>query len=442
MNFENGEFVRLPVQDTPNVLSYLRDHQGIDYVLKNKMSHEIIHWSLADNNSYICNAYNGFGGCYKDEDDKWISIDRIYGNTSNIMLNRNERFQNSTTWCNVIKLDFLDKDINDVVEDIESLIKYCSIFNTSGGWVNNLKYTGIDKETLKIPVLIVNTRTWNVLSGKLSNFYDTYTFGKGSKLVVLNGGYVFFTENVLLNDTFVYRQFMHALDELLRTQSSQLKTIDIMKLRKLYELLNANSSIKGQSIQILGSSVSIYPADGPTRHVDEVEYYKNDRNKGTYVYRHFGKIKPTFIEFGDDTNFNYRYSKIVILEGSAEFQQKMNIMKTYSEAGYLPKYPSIGYYYINNEKIENYLGADWWKFEQKMFNSSLVLKLIPEFNLVIEEPTEYFDPTPMINDLLKETYKIDGNRLNYVFSLYKYDLIPGEMNVNEGQKYNLKIILK
>lgn len=444
VEFVENAFKKVGSESAPNVLSYLKDNMGIDYVMENKISPQIIHWSLVGNNSYIFNVYNGFGGYLQSGSGEIISLSHVYDNSANILINKNIKVQNSMTWCNMIKLEG-SFNLNDLATNLDGLTPFYSTFSTDGGWVNNILYRSIkvdEPQSVDILVMFIPDDVYSDVCDRVGYFYPEIDCGL-TKVIKVDDKFLFIAKTSDMgNDMFAYKGFTNTLKDVDTDESA------FSPLGTLVEIMINNSNLLGQDIISLQTSVDVEKAKGPTMDTAEVEYYKNDSIKSEYMHRYFGKIRPTFVSVNGDIDFNYRYSKTVLKVGQSETDTQLETLNKYLNLGYLPKYPSIDYYYISKDD-ETYVtpvgSNNIRKDEWKVFDSNKLLMLIPEFTITLtndENPEWKVDQR--VKNFLREVYNTSGSSLDYINSLYKYEMSFEYKCLKNTKKLNyfLKITLK
>lgn len=431
-----------PYDQKYNVLNYLKDNICQNYIQKNKISQQIIHWSLADNNEYIFNIYNGFGGYYIENvnnEQRIKYIDKVYGNAPLITDSKYSPANNSLNWCNNIKLTSGSNMHPGVLKELS---KYCSKFEVNG-WVNGLKY---EKGDLENHINLLFVEIPDKQNGTETNF-NTFleTFDQSSNIRPENSDdrmYVFYETNTIFIfckrvNIYTYENFILELGNLKDEQPL---------LEKLYKFLIDNRSRPSLQTILLKKSLSIHRVDGPSLSTNEIEYYKSN-NPGSYCCRYFGKIKPTFISSDNVKFFNYKYSKLVYTKNSFE---KSDFRK-YINSGYPPIYPSINYFYLlKNKENYNTNAAPYKTYEWQSFNNNELLVLKSEFDILlmsgIDKNTGEKTPlSNLIKQFLESQYNIKSdNIIDYIYDLYEYEYSFDYIDKEDIQnyKYYVKIKLK
>lgn len=401
-NYNYNESFETERKSKPNpALKYFEDYNCIDLLYKNKICPDIIHWSLTDNNDYIFNIYPNM---YR-ETDLWTTTTKYN--------------DNGTFWCN--------GEVNDEIsENIEAEIKkipYSKFtkFSPSSNIINNVKYKNIN-DTFYL--------YW-VKSEKIQeNAISIY------KITGAENYYVIVVNN---KDDITYAKFFE--ETITRIKD---KTNNNFKENKLEQLGDIDAYPT-----ILRVDNSIYKtfSKSPSDNSKEL-IYKKCTIPGLYLFRHFGKIKPTFIDF--DKNDRYEIKKITI-------QEYNDFWNEFISTGYLPLYPSIKssnndeYFYLKkldkNNKNEN-------SVERKWFLDSNILVIESNFEISGEERVNIndnkIDAENIIKKELKTYYNINDNdqTIDYIYNLYNikynfdYTVVEDDKNKYFKYTYIIKLSLK
>lgn len=392
-------------KDEPNpALKYFEDYNCMDLLYKNKICPDIIHWSLVDNNDYIFNIYPNM---YR-ETDLWTTTTKYN--------------DNGTFWCNGE-----DKSITTDIEDEIKLLSFSSFtnFTTQTNIINNIKYNNIEE-----PFYLY----WiNIIS---SNDSDTESYPK--IYCKLDGYYVIVVNN---KDDITYANFFKKVEnnEIYRDDS----IIDTKDFDHVKDLLKQLSPENITYPTILRIDNSIYKTFSKSPSSDSKELvYKKCTIPGLYLFRYFGKIKPTFIDFGK--NEHYKIKGITKQEYDDSWNELIG-------TGYLPLYPSIGYFYIEklhkSKKNEN-------SIERKWFLDSNILVVESNFEISGEEYVNIndnkIDAENIIKDELKTYYNIkdDNQTIDYIYNLYDikynfdYTVVEDNKNIYFKYTYVIKLSLK
>lgn len=433
--------------DSQNVLNYLKDNKCVDLIRKNKLSQDIIHWSLYDNNSYIFNLYKGFYG-YSFNDGKFINHGNyLYDNEPDLYVKEYNVTKNNSNWCNILRSRVSGSVIDSFITDIEdnpiNYEKYFTKFSKGINWVNNVKYNIVNDvfnkyENIYIMSIVgIPKDTLNHL--KMQNMQDDVNNGEDNNLVLMvtekeKSLFIILLTDNISNITYSKIKSISLDDEYITI----LKTI----------LDSANSTINPPMIRI-SNTVDLQLADSPSLNSSEITYYKSNKSGGI-VLRYSGKIKPTFIKSINDINFNYTYSKLVMT--GQEIKQYEQYLK-YKSTGYLPQYPSIGYTDIRNigktiyeDKNKTHIPN---KPEYTIYKDSICYNLLPDISTTInskkDENGNYIKLKELVKNYIKELYNIQNDdTLDYICSLYNYksSFDYKESNNIDDYIYNVEIKLK
>lgn len=467
-----------PTPEEPNVLDYLKDYNCIDYVQKNKMSQPIIHWSLIDNNDYIFNVYNGFGGYHIDhEDNKYKYTNHKYDNAHNLISNSDyELSQNTNCWCNSIIINpFLPTQDTDEKNNstnylsiihTEQLSSYFSRFS-EGVWNNGVKYLetslknnsnstdndGITSVITSVDMLILGCplNTVNLTAFLQSNGVQIIT-GNNVKYIILNKvngkiSVIFIItgkdrENTIDNmRKFTFQDALNNLKSKPTDVATNATTEDVKTILNLLNSLKSDTKVFTPSC-----SLDLRRIEGLSLDISEIFYSKN-HNKGDYVERYFGKIVPTFINPKSDIDYNFKYFRKKLSD-----EEKTKIIK-YSKQLKEPIYPSTGYFFMDKyrEEYDNKSYTENTEKEINSFNFNIIRNLRTEFNWILtQEPVngKYKTIRELVREELGKYYKLEGDEhsdlLNYIESLYdcnsSFDYVDPR-NIRT-YKYMIKLTLK
>ena len=449
----NGELIE------PNVLEYMKDYKCVDYIDKNKITQPIIHWSLYDNNDYIFNAYNGFGGYHITGVNTMEYSDHKYDNTPSLRHTEFVAPQNSNCWCNSIILnpqmeqglgtEDTDISISNVfrLAHAKNIETYFSDFG-SGIWNNGLKrerIEGSEDNSGHYKILIVGHKSdigWGIANIGLNDSIGLTFFGdSGITYVLFNIWRDEISDVETAVNGFTLNKAKKALEALLKALLKSLDTDEdtVKEVKGLLDLLN---SIKDTTkLYMCPESLELRRVDSSSLQTDEM-YYEKSSKPGTYVERYFGKIKPTFIVPGD-IDFNYKYFKVVATQNNIHLQN----VKKYNKYIGSPVYPSIGYFFLDKISM-NYNDSSGAEQETNSFNSNTIRCLRPEFEWILTQSPDsngqYLKIKNLVQNKLNEYYNIEqGDLSDYIMSLYEYtssfDYVEGSIT---DYKYDIKLTLK
>lgn len=426
-----------------NVLDYMSDHKCIDLISSNKFSPSIVHWSLEDNNDYIFNVYNGFGGFYIDVDGKTRNIYRRYGSFPNLINSNYTAAQNNIGWCN--HWEGL-MNMEDLSEFINNTISYVDRFSEIGGpWMNGVKYEfnqSLRKGDKKTSVFAstFDNEAWRVLF----TMYSQYLKNENLFIIPiadLSNEVLLFVAGRTYND-ITYKNVKDVLSSL------DPKSLSINDSN----LLNYISSVIEPTTYKFNKGVYIDKAPSPSVKSSEITYFKNDENESIYIDRYDGKIRPTFIDPSHDSRFNYLYTKKIYGKDDFKLDKPASIYSLYSSSGFEPLFPSIEYCSIESvrQNYEDYRGVVGEELlEVKWFNWSHYIELAPEINLTCRKSGD--DRSKELDDLILDElaviYKFEDRRdprLKYIYGLYNtysdFDYI--DKKSHNDYIYTVKLTLK
>ena len=465
-----------------NVLSYLQDYNYIDHIDKNKLTQSIIHWSLADNNDYIFNLYNGFGGILqRDTEDSFYKIPHLYANTPNLSIKDYDEHSNNIRWCNIVKLDTKKYDDKLFISSaIEYFIlqnqKYYSKFGDKK-WVKNIYYTS-SKSEYDINAIVLQTDIENenddickylFNSSNYSNLIQKYYFvghlvledekiglavigddvnqipsitiilykNMLKKITITNFKNIKFHDENSVPINFFYEPGKNRYNEYLYD------TINIKYTTYFYELQNIlTNGFSLPFIALLDKSIRAVKSNSPLQKTTECYYIKYPYSP-SYMLRYSGKIKPTFISKDsiDAGYFNFKFYK--------KYANDLNEIKdnnVLEETNFNAKYPSINYYplikriqkydIINEYNYEdnNVLNDDSIKYnytDLNFFNDNYMYVLKPQMNVKLHSKKDEFGNYVKLKDLIKEYLSdfynvnhendtIKQKTVDYIFNQYTY----------------------
>ena len=412
-----------------NVLDYLQDYKCIDLMDKNKITQNIIHWSLYDNNDYIFNIYNGFSGFSGD-----TTHNHLYSNAPDLSNKSYNKSFNNTGWCNLISINYegtYDELLNKVKKESSNILIYSTKHSTQFGqnWIKNIYYPEIGKNN-PINVLLVHNNLTLLDGDKKYKVTDVVTDedvkGKLEKLKVKNWPVPVRSKQIgtnnslniyIINSTNVILVADDLTDLTFASVSSLKNTGEPQDI--FDELVNI---MKGVDVSNNPPVITpIYTLDleyakSPSLSTSEIEYYKSN-NGGMYVLRYSGKLKPTFIS-PEDELFNYAYVKIIYNP-----KEKNDEYIDLSSSGFFPLYPSVNYYAFKHFKINYKHNQFIQNYEYKWYEDNSILYLIPTFETQFKSECvdgKYKSIQSFVRDYLKNYYNIDNDQLlDYICSLYE-----------------------
>jgi hypothetical protein len=459
-------------------LSTFEDYKYIGLIDKNKITPNIIHWSLTKNNDYIFNLYPKANlntniwsedATYDKNCLNWCNNDILYGNT--ISWSQNTGTGN---WEFTVKdkkgTSFVSKyDIIDKIREISN--EYYTAFDIDDIFVNNISYKNQNKRKIYLYI--------NVITG-FKNFLGDGVNGKfplESQLVYLKHnttvcGCIYSMSNnyhnIIIDSEYInmvtYRNITNStigktiLDEAMYNYSGgNISSIinSSMLLSKQYvddngdlyyfefgKLLN---NVTDPIILPFNNSIVKIPQDFNDKQYSTTEInYKKILIPNNYLFRYDGLIKPNFVDFLNSSNEDYIIRKITTNEYN---EDTSNVgWKKLLKKGIPATYPSIGYYYLNkrDDIDDEYIYNS--KIETHSYDNSFVYVLLNEINLniIMDRSKDKRSVKENIKNIIKYYYNINDNKiLDYIYNLYEYELTFDYINNDINMyKYYIKLKLK
>lgn len=445
-------------EEPPLVQSYLEDNKCIDLINRNKIDQKYIHWSLADNNDIIFNLYDGFAG-YDSYENRKFYYAHTYKTATNLQLrSKTDQSNNVYYWCNFLNIT------NSNYINVDALCKNASPIN--GHYLNNIYFDNYDPKGIEYYCAIISSTTEKTIYGILTNIVKGYVINEekydpNCSIILyipkhepddVEKVYLFIVCNTANDKILVYNIVEKLLKELSNPGS---KLSDQKKYIKFYT--DYFQSIQQPKLVFYTNSIAPRLAIAPENEdIDEIEYYKCKLSNYRYVLRYDGNIKPTFIDPLLNKEFNIFYWKKQI-----DLQEPENyyvqILKKYSISKLPAKYPSIEYFPLNQEELNNSYynkykigeGDNENKFditygvEYKWFNNSLV-KNLPykiSFNQIDDGSRSSID---IIKDKLKTVLKNSKDEV-YDYIINQYNIESNiDLDIIESNKqiYKYQINMK
>ena len=450
-----------------NCLDYLQDYKCIDLIDKNKISPQICHWSLLDNNDYVFQLYDGFAPISYD-DDIPVQLSHKYYNMPDIWSHNYTKHNNSIGWCNVImnannKFSLTESSIYLLLDTIipDKLMTEFDLTQPEF-YAQSIKYKNSNlqeykfkccildivsdgKNGFQISELLNGTKPdWNKLAGNNNILYRN--FGNNKVFILVQN----INKNINI-DSLVYKEFI----KLNLTNDDDLKVIQQSMLEPIYPKFIFFK--KGLSIKTTNR-----PDTSGINH--EIEYFKNDSDINTYLIRYDGKIRPCMIDIDSSLYYNYIYYKYPVQNNE---DSVMKIFNKYISSGFKPLYPSLEYFsiktgefivddstskkinytqpfigYCNNNKNHN---------EYKWFNYSKIynLKSTKQYVISSESLENITEDNLILNvkNKLKEEYKLSNNiETDFIYNLYdmhyQYEYKSKEIKDVNNLIYTITLKLK
>lgn len=460
-----GLIIENDVVNLSNALQYLEDYKCLDLIDKNKLSQNIIHWSVGGQNDYIFNVYGGFG--YRDYSGTKKHL-HCYDVYPDALQNDTEKSINNFNWLARLSME----DVNDVLIDpkdqnkIKGYVKLAKLMtqfrSNSGEMIHGIKYTekfksddintlyiafsyggacALGKELCRIPTtsdprndIII----WDVI-GDRNVASDTTGYLSPFKTAKM---YLVVCDNTLdVSSTAEYlKNFINQNTD--NTSYQYLKAwLDVLE-----------SAEEPTTIRYTRGLAKTYP-DGPDKSINEFRYVKKDINVNNYIVRYDGSISPTFIDVNGDSLWN---NKIYYKSQMDTTEFALSKFKTYGGTKYEPIYPSIGYFAIENRDLDkdHYVNLDYGEneplyltAEHPWFDNSQVLyvKNSLEFTVVID--TEgVADVKEVIKSAviqqLETIYGVSETQASNIFELYTMSFDWEYESPTDIYTYNYYITLK
>lgn len=393
--------------DDIGVLDYLSDDKCVDFINSNKISQDIVHWQLYDNDTYIFNVYDGFG-CVNNEYNNQVKTAHTYKFQPDMNNINFVPSLNNVCWINILSIasSQFDRLINNYIGWLDKL----SLYYGNDGWISNLRYY---KASATIGACaVVGPDVYNrarVIDLKI--YEDT-----NSNIVIL----LVSDKLVICSDSINNLTFAN-IKNICKNQQHE-------KLKILYECM---SKAIEPSVIYFNKGVAKYTADSPSPNTDEITYYKINVNN--YVIRYDGYIKPNIIPINNiENSFFYKL-----------FANDESINRNLYDTGFTPKYPSVGYYSLKSFDVDYNNPPQLIRgkqFEYKWYNSSAlyIIKSHLEFNIELSNNTMKDAETETKSKLSNEYKSINTD---YLYTLYntEFELIN---IIDNKYNYLVKLTLK
>lgn len=477
--------------DIRKVLKYLRDYDYIKTTHINKLSPDICHWTLTDNEDYIFNLYDGFGYEYR----------MFYGDAPNYWETNVNQYPNTITWCRICPEGlYPNNDLNNALVNYISNINLCTTFDSNNTFFGLTKFDNSDldknlpKEFIMNTILSSNSNETSfsqdctTLAGLDINRYVFIVLKKQANISewpkpedleksypitiylsnnvynslpeeIRNSGYYNSIDNA---DEDTYSDFTSyvilerlSLDHYftLITYANHKDLLSYKFVKKVIELLHQEifekdnfktiKSIFKQVIEpniiCIDNSIKYYYVSSPSTISAEIDYVK-DKN-GVKLIRYDGKIKPEFIDLEDTVRYQVKQCTIDTYKTSSEY----SIFNTVDNRLFLPYFPSLKYY---NLKV---LTEPICCNEYKWYNDSLIYNLSSniEANIYSRDNKEsYYSNEELIEIVIKSFLpNLTTNHYQYIRSLYNADVsyeydVPAWNKTNNRFEYIYTIKLK
>ena len=426
-------------EEPPLVQSYLKDNKCVDLIDRNKINQKYIHWSLADNNDIIFNLYDGFAGYDSYGSDSFYYAHTYKTAPNSQLRSKTDQSNNVYYWCNFLNI------MNGGYTDIDALCKNASPIN--GHYLNNIYFTDynpgkfeyycaivslfFDQQTYKT---LKNDENAVVIGEKINEKGESSAISYAIILYTKNDDkkiYLFIMCDGIKDDILMY----NIIDKLMQGKGVQTNSIQ----NHIQFYIDYFSSIQQPKLVFYTNSIVPQSAIAPENEdIDEIEYYKCKLSNYRYVLRYDGNIKPTFIDPLLNKEFNIFYWKKQIDLQDQE-NDYVQILKKYSTSKLPAKYPSIKYFPLNQEDLNNSYYNNYkidkdditYGVEYKWFNNSLV-KNLPykiSFNQIDDGSKSSID---IIKDKLKTVLK-NSNDETYDYIIdYIIEYIINQYNIESN----------
>jgi hypothetical protein len=415
-------------------LQEFEDYNYIDTIDKNKLIPNIIHWSLCENNDYIFNIYPN-----------------MY-NETNLWTDNVELYPGCIDWCNYT---ILEETISNMDYYIFQHVTFAdfSEFSYKNNIVNSVKYNvklgkdGKPKKSLYLHMIVVDDNTnFNIYKDKDDGWVSPFYI----KQFVANDNYICIVVHKRDIKSIAFKNFFEEknLNRVTKQISSILSEYFIEEGKKYTDEYYTPADFKeheDSKILFINKSIRKRLSNSPSDESNEVEYSKCDI-AGFYLFRYDGKIKPTFVDFdvdkigklhnnGEKMDLN-KYFEIRKITQSEYFDNWGDFVKT----KYLPLYPSLNYFYLNeitsnNNRIENI-----WFDKSNLITLHKALEF-EKYNIPIDEQ-EHWSLEKIIKEYINSYYntKDSADLINYIYN--QYEVYNCETDILDGKNIYYKIKLK
>jgi hypothetical protein len=390
--------------------------------------------------------YEGFAG-YSIVDGNIVENTHAYGNTPTTDEDKPIPEKNNLGWINRVELESWRDFYELITLSIPNEINNCSVFDKAK-FVNGLKYNILPS----IPLCVMGVVVDALLLSKIRNEY-------GENIIELGSDFNVFTKEFfvdgkrygmilllsLTEDNYTFSSFQNRLSRFI-SSTYALTTYELFN-----EFKTTFNSFEPANVIVIPNSVVVDTVKGPSKHIDEMTYYKNDGDT-SYVIRYDGKLKPNFV------NQRTIYFKDYISDdrtyGLSNLQK--SIYGQYVKSGFEPLYKSIGYNSILSTEIEydklpNVKVSEHVNkipllntVEYKWFNDSIIIPFVQEHNIAFT-----IDESENVKDSIKQYLMSYHNITNtsvidehYIYDKYNVSYNWEYHSLDDVQKYDYKIKLR
>ena len=397
-------------QHDHNIYNYLLDNRCIDLVDKNTIEQKYFHWSMVKSNDCIFNLYNGFAGMKQysttpalDSADDIAIYTTQYSHYNGASINPyavSRSDQNNTTyWCSYVnnltdallahsrKIDFYgaaspikNNYINGLLYDkpIESFIKDNSEIKEFRFMIIEGYSSALSMPTIRNYLRATRPGSGEIYSGPNTSGDIQYIYTLQEK--IMHVFIISLKEGTSEAARLTYKTMIDGLREMLEPKDRDLAPELKSSMKSILfgaddksGFFSPNNLVNLLEIHF-HRSLGMAHAAGPSDDVDEIFYYKIDKEQ--YIYRYDGPIKPTFISPDSIEVYNMFYTHRVesLLEPTQETKEGY---LEYLRRGYEPRYPSIDFFPLKRSHIDYEEVNDGMVVgeEYKWFNNGLVLNL-------------------------------------------------------------------
>ena len=479
---ENGIGLQIERDDPQrsNALLYLKDSKCLDLIDKNKLSQNIIHWSISGQNDYMFNVYGGFGHRNISSQGRNPYCYDVYPESLQKQ-NYTGSDINNYNWLDYIGLDDVNYLLVNQFESADNtnsegdpkkikgflpLSKKMTVFSSnSGEIIHGVKYENkfkvINKETGDVDYDTI----YIAFSYKVGN-NEQCSLGRQLCVIPAEGNNITVWDVIgnrnVADDTTGYlspfkksKMYLFIIDskpdinQINRYMKSFLESST-----ESYDVLNAlfnvlSSAVSPKTIVFNRSLAVVYP-DSPSKHTTEFRYTKKDYNINNHIIRYDGSITPTFID-KDSMWSNKIYYKTKLT--STEFANSE--FKTYGGTKYEPLYPSINYFAIENRSLDknHYENLDYEEdeklyisTERPWFDNSQVFYVKNNLEvLVTVNIKESNDVDSLIKEAvlakIRELYKVTETQATSIYNLYSISMNWEYASNTDIYTYNYYITL-
>ncbi|MBQ1573565.1 MAG: hypothetical protein IIZ78_20775 [Clostridiales bacterium] len=462
-NSTRDSFVNSWFDDDYNVLDYKHDYLCKELVYANKESQPIIHWTLESNPTYTFNMYNGFSPINMSEEGHPL-VNGKYFDQPDMTYTEYSPFMCNLLWCKVVDLS----SSTDPETELQGIREYTEILpegvteDTDSIYINNIKYNVgkiygdlPENKRYKFAIVIVPE---NAAEGPLYDngmVYLRIAKSHASTLVFANlpqtiDGYLTDCTEDLIEPLTILLKLVSVYEKPWKIRFEDTVTpyytqgpkandvssreIDFYNDRCAVEIYRYSDSMMPQlintwtpnDIKVVPVNEEIPSAKGPITSTVERTSTKNMYN---FIYRH--------IQWAD----NEQYEDTGDMT-TAEYNRLLN-------TGYLPFYPSIGYYSLIGEKLVVDTVPEFYDdnfIEQFWFDRNRVFNLFYEVVVTDTLPVTDTNNDEIIEVFWKHLYDTiwsDGEyapyKMNFLKDRYKYAIKFEYASLSDVSNYDFVV---